>query len=143
MGQVLICLIKALFLKGLGIKGSDYHHPGKIFTGNQVEAVDELLYLLELRHCNRKYRQYQAQQYDHCQCNDPRHGGAFAQGSDYASYAHNRCIEYHPDHDDHQHLYLGDVIGGSGNQGGCGEFVKLCVGEAFYLCKYGFTKVSG
>ena len=56
-GQILVGFIETVLLEILHVESPDDHHAGQVFTGNQVETVDQALDDLEFGQGNRKYRQ--------------------------------------------------------------------------------------
>ena len=59
--SILVGFIETGFLEPLHVESPDDHHPGQVFTRNQVEPVDQALDDLEFGQGNGKYRQDQTQ----------------------------------------------------------------------------------
>jgi hypothetical protein len=97
----------------------------------------------KLWQCDHKNDQNQGQQSRHSSSNDPPHGRTFADGPDDPPDPNDRGIEHHSHDHKYNHLNLGDVIGGSGDEGRGGEFVEFRAGKTFDFLKYSFSQVTG
>ena len=67
---------------------------------------------------------------DHADCQHPAHVGAFGQRHEHAAHPHDGRITDHAQAHGDEHLHLGDVVGGAGDEAGGGKAVKLLIGEA-------------
>jgi len=104
-------VIKTGELKLLGVERADDHQTGEVFTGNQVQPVNQVLNGAEFWQGDGEDDHDHHKQYSHSQPDDPGHGGAIFHRTDDRSHRHDWREEKHAQHHRYYHLHLGDVIG--------------------------------
>ena len=128
-GEVVISLFKAVLHEFLIGEGTHHHQAADLLAADQVEAVHQGLHLLKAGHGHGKEHQQQAQHDDEGQSQHPGQVDAGGQAHDEAANAHDGGKAQQPQTHTQEVLHLGDVVGGTGDEGGPGETVHLIVVE--------------
>ncbi len=94
---------------------------GKIFPGHQVDVVSQFLNPAEARYNHTDNDDHHHQQSSHKAGGNGGKRPALAHDLNDRPYCHNRRFDDDLEPHGHQHLDLGDIVGGSVNQTGDGE----------------------
>ena len=140
--QILVCLIKALFLVLFPTECANRHNAGQHFTGDQIQAVYQLLHDFKFRHRNAGQRADARHHDNNGENNRPAHAGAGLDYHDNAADCDNRRVQHHAQQHDRHHLNLLNIIGGARNQRRCREFFHLCIGKLHDLLVNGSTQIA-
>ena len=133
--QIFVGGLKTLLLIFLIAEGTHHHHSAEILPAHQVQPVNELLQGFKFGHGNGQRHNDQPDHYNYGHGDDPAHGHAFAYRKYDAANAHDGRIAHHSNSHGNQHLHLLHIVGGTGDQGSCGELVKLRIGKTLHLGK--------
>ena len=114
--QFIVCVFKTLFFMFLCAERTDHIDAGKDLPCHQVQVIDEILELGELRHGDLKQQTYKQHDHDHCQRQDPCHGSVRLEYLIYASDPQDRRIKNDTKDHGKKKLDLLYVIGASGNK---------------------------
>ena len=141
-GEVLIGLVETFLLKGLCGKGADDHQAGEMLAADKVQLVDELLHFLEARQRHHEQHQNDTQHHNERQQQDPCHGHTLGKPHNEPAHAHDRCKAHHAKAHGKEHLNLGDVVGGAGDEAGSRELVQLAGCKVCHAAEYIAAQVA-
>ena len=140
--QILIRLIKALFLVLFPTECANRHNAGQHFTGDQIQAVYQLLHDFKFRHRDAGQRADARHHDNNGENNCPAHAGAGLDYHDNAADCDNRRVQHHAQQHDRNHLNLLNIIGRTRNQRRCRKFFHLCIGKLHDLLVNGSAQIA-
>ena len=134
-GELVIGCLEFLLLVVLGIVGPDHPQTSEIFPGDPVQVIRERLDSLKPGHGEGDGNENQHQHEQH----GAEGGGSPlpALGLDFTNGPHGHNGRFDDDLKPHgdQHLNLGYVVGGPGDQAGGGKPVDFLHGKVFHLAE--------
>ena len=134
--QLLVALAELLVLVVLGVVGAHDADAVQVLPGHQVDVVGEFLHPAHPGHHHADDDHHHHQQRQHEARGDGREGPAFVDDLDDGPHRHDGRLDEDLQAHGHQHLHLGDVVGGAVDQAGHREVHHLLAAQVGHLVEH-------